>query len=323
MSTTTLIPASPQPFTPSPGQKIDPVLARSWLLVNAVQPERFAVAEESAADVVVLDIEDAVAPKDKDAARDNAVAWLSSGHTAWVRLNGYGTKWWEEDVAALATTLPSALAATGGETGPPGGLAGVVLAMVESTDHVNETAARLPGVPVVALVETARGLQRINSIAAAKGTYRLAFGIGDFRRDTGFGESPMALAYARSQFTIAARATGLPGAVDGPTVGTTGVKLAEAAAVTAEFGMTGKICLQPEQCAVVNEGLSPSQDEITWAHEFLDDFAADGGVIRNGSDLPRKSRADRILALAEAFGVRWLREDEVDHAPAPSDTFHY
>ena len=324
MSTTSLIPASPQTFTPTPGQRIDPVLARSWLLVNAVQPERFPVAEDSAADIVVLDIEDAVAPKDKDTARDNAVAWLSSGHTAWVRLNGYGTKWWDDDVTALAATLPSALAgpSAAGAAGR-GGLAGVVLAMVESTDHVNETAARLPGVPVVALVETARGLQRINSIAAAKGTYRLAFGIGDFRRDTGFGESPMALAYARSQFTIAARATGLPGAVDGPTVGTTGVKLAEAAAVTAEFGMTGKICLQPEQCAVVNEGLSPSQDEITWAHEFLADFAADGGVIRNGSDLPRKARADRILSLAEAFGVRWLREDEDDHAPAPSDTFHY
>ena len=142
-------------------------------------------------------------------------------------------------------------------------------------------------------------------------------------RRTGFGESPAALAYARSTFTIAAKATGLPGAIDGPTVGTTGVKLAEATAVTAEFGMTGKLCLTPEQCGAINEGLSPSQDEITWAHEFLDDFEADGGVIRNGSDLPRKARATKILTLAEAFGVRWLHEDDDDHAPAPSDTFHY
>ncbi|VXC02992.1 CoA ester lyase [Citricoccus sp. K5] len=319
MSSTPLIPAIPHHFTPTPGQRIDPVLARSWLLVNAVHPEKFPAAEDSPADIVVLDIEDAVAPQDKDTARANAVEWLSGGHSAWVRLNGYGSSWWEQDVAALAATLPRA---SGGPV-PEGGLAGVVLAMVESTDHVNETAARLPGIPVVALVETARGLQRINSIAAAKGTYRLAFGIGDFRRDTGFGESPLALAYARSQFTIAAKATGLPGPIDGPTVGTTGVKLAEAAATTAEFGMTGKICLLPEQCAVVNEGLSPSQDEITWAHEFLDDFATDGGIIRNGSDLPRKARADRILELAEAFGVQWIREDEDDHAPAPSDTFHY
>ena len=191
---TPLTPSAPQQFSTSAGQKIDPVLARSWLLVNAVQPERFAAAEESEADIVILDIEDAVAPKDKDAAREHAVQWLSGGHNAWVRLNGYGTKWWEDDVAALAQTLPQSVGGPLAE----GGLAGVVLAMVESTDHVNETAARLPGIPVVALVETARGLQRINSIAAAKGTYRLAFGIGDFRRDTGFGESPAALAYARS-----------------------------------------------------------------------------------------------------------------------------
>ena len=63
----------------------------------------------------------------------------------------------------------------------------VMLAMVESVDHVTETAKRLAGVPIVALVETARGLERITEIAAAKGTFRLAFGIGDFRRDTGFG----------------------------------------------------------------------------------------------------------------------------------------
>lgn len=307
-------------FSPAPGQRIDPTLARSWLLVNAAQPERFAPAEESAADIVVLDVEDAVAPKDKAAALQNAVDWLTSGHTAWVRLNGYGTKWWEQDMAALAATLPTAL----GGTVESGGLAGVILAMVESTDHVNETAARLPGIPVVALVETARGLQRVNSIAAARGTFRLAFGIGDFRRDTGLGESPLALAYTRSQFTIAAKATGLPGAIDGPTVGSTGVKLAEATAVTAEFGMTGKICLAPEQCAAVNEGLSPSQEELAWAHEFLADFEADGGEIRNGSDLPRKARAEKILSLAEAFGVTSTRYPDQDNSlAAPSDTYHY
>ena len=68
-----------------------------------------------------------------------------------------------------------------------------MLAMVESVDHVTETAKRLPGVPIVALVETARGLERITEIAATKGTFRLAFGIGDFRRDTGFGDNPITL----------------------------------------------------------------------------------------------------------------------------------
>lgn len=151
-----------------------------------------------------------------------------------------------------------------------------MLAMVESVDHVTETAKRLPDVPIVALVETARGLERITEIAATKGTFRLAFGIGDFRRDTGFGDDPATLAYTRSRFTIASKAADLPSAIDGPTIGSNPLKLIEATAVSTQFGMTGKICLTPDQCAVVNEGLSPSQDEISWAKEFFAEFERDG-----------------------------------------------
>ncbi|OBJ51970.1 CoA ester lyase [Mycobacterium sp. 1423905.2] len=290
------------------GYRLDPVLARSWLLVNGAHADRFEAATRSRADIVVLDIEDAVAPKDKDVARDNVVRWLSADHTDWVRINGFGTPWWAEDVAQLAQTQ----------------VGGVMLAMVESVDHVTETAKRLPNKPIVALVETARGLERITEIAAAKGTFRLAFGIGDFRRDTGFGEDPTTLAYARSRFTIAAKAAGLPSAIDGPTIGSNPLKLIEATAVSVEFGMTGKICLSPDQCAVVNEGLSPSQDEIGWAKEFFAEFERDGGEIRNGSDLPRIARATKILDLARSYGIVASEfEDEPVHSPAPSDTYHY
>ncbi|MDL9946611.1 CoA ester lyase [Gordonia sp. ABSL11-1] len=290
------------------GFRIDPVLARSWLLVNGAQAGRFAPASRSRADIVVLDIEDAVAPKDKLAARDNVMTWLTAGNADWVRVNGFGTPWWADDLATLATTS----------------VGGVMLAMVESVDHVSETAKRLPGVPIVALVETARGLERISEIASAKGTFRLAFGIGDFRRDTGFGDDPATLAYARSRFTIAAKAAHLPSAIDGPTVGSGALKLSEATAVSAEFGMTGKICLTPDQCHPVNEGLSPSQDEISWAREFFAEFERDGGEIRNGSDLPRIARATKILDLARAYGIEATDyDDDPVHSPAPSDTYHY
>ncbi|MGV7778858.1 HpcH/HpaI aldolase/citrate lyase family protein, partial [Mycobacterium kansasii] len=83
------------------------------------------------------------------------------------------------------------------------------------------------------------------------------------------------------RFTIAAKAAGLASAIDGPTIGSNPLKLIEATAVSVEFGMTGKICLSPDQCAVVNEGLSPSQDEIGWAKEFFAEFERDGGEIRN------------------------------------------
>ncbi|WP_094987057.1 HpcH/HpaI aldolase/citrate lyase family protein [Mycobacterium ulcerans] len=290
------------------GSRIDPVLARSWLLVNGTHADRFQAASHSRADIVVVDIEDAVAPKDKGSARDNVVHWLGDGNADWVRINGFGTPWWADDIAILA----------GSSVG------GVMLAMVESVDHVTETARRLPNVPIVALVETARGLERITEIASAKGTFRLAFGIGDFRRDTGFGKDATTLAYARSRFTIAAKAAGLPSAIDGPTIGSNPLKLIEASAVSVEFGMTGKICLSPEQCAVVNEGLSPSQDEIGWAKEFFAEFERDGGEIRNGSDLPRIARATKILDLARAYGIEASDfEDEPVHSPAPTDTYHY
>ena len=290
------------------GSRIDPVLARSWLLVNGAQADRFQAAAHSRADIVVLDIEDAVAPKDKLTARDNVVRWLGAGNSDWVRVNGFGTQWWADDLKTLADTS----------------IGGVMLAMVESVDHVTETAKRLPNIPIVALVETARGLERITEIAAAKGTFRLAFGIGDFRRDTGFGEDPATLAYARSRFTIAAKAAHLPSAIDGPTIGSNPLKLIEATAVSVEFGMTGKICLSPDQCSVVNEGLSPSQDEIAWAKEFFAEFERDGGEIRNGSDLPRIARATKILELARAYGIEASDfDDEAVHAPAPSDTYHY
>ena len=122
------------------GSRIDPVLARSWLLVNGAQYDRFAPAAASRADIVVLDIEDAVAPKDKLSARENVIRWLSEGNSDWVRVNGFGTPWWADDLDALGKLSPG----------------GVMLAMVESVDHVTETAKRLPNVPIVALVETAR-----------------------------------------------------------------------------------------------------------------------------------------------------------------------
>ena len=123
---------------------------------------------------------------------------------------------------------------------------------------------------------------------------------------------------------LPSKAAHLPGAIDGPTVGSSALKLSEATAVSAEFGMTGKICLTPDQSATVNEGLSPSQDEISWAQEFLAEFERDGGVIRNGSDLPRKARAEKILNLARAYGIEVSEfDDQAVHVAAPSDTYHY
>ncbi|WP_106278306.1 HpcH/HpaI aldolase/citrate lyase family protein [Geodermatophilus tzadiensis] len=272
-------------------RRVGPEDARSWLLVNGARPELFDPAHGSRADQVVLDIEDAVDPARKDEARAGVCRWLSDGErSAWVRINDHSTPYWEDDVAALA--------------GVPG-LLGVVLAKTEAAEHVTETYDRLGGAtPVLALVESALGIEESVSIARARGTFRLAFGSGDYRRDTGTSADDLAMAYPRSRLVVASRIGELPGPIDGPTVTHSLPVLREQSAVTVSLGLTGKLCLDPDQAPVLNEIISPAPSDVAWAQDFLADFDARDQVIRDGSDLPRLARARKITRLAETFGVQ-------------------
>lgn len=264
-------------------------IARSWLLVAATRPEDFDAAEASRADQIILDVEDAVDPRRKPEARDGIVSWLSNGGTGWVRINDRTSDFWSDDVDALAG-LP--------------GLRGVMLAKAEAAEHVSETFDRLRGAtPVIALVESALGIEEAANIARARGAYRLAFGSGDYRRDTGTSADDLAMAYPRSRLVVASRVGKLPGPIDGPTVGTNHPVLREQSSVAVALGMTGKLCLDIEQLPIINEVISPTRSDVAWAREFLRDFEARGRVIRDGSDLPRLGRAEKIDKLARAFGV--------------------
>jgi citrate lyase subunit beta/citryl-CoA lyase len=263
-------------------------LSRSWLLASAADEANFAPALASEADSVVFDMEDAVPAPGKAEARERVVEALSTGMTAWVRVNGMETEYWAKDLAALSKAP---------------GLRGVMLAMTERPEQVTHTAMRLhAGTPVVALIESAVGIENATAIASAPGTFRLAFGVGDFRRDTGVSDDPMALAYARSKLVVASRVGQLPGPIDGPTVGALGEELLAACKVTASMGMTGKLCLLLEAADTINKGLSPSESEIKWAHELLDAHAA-GAVVGDGSYLPRLARAEKISSLADSYGL--------------------
>ncbi|GAB3551299.1 CoA ester lyase [Arthrobacter tumbae] len=263
-------------------------LSRSWLLASAASEQNFAPALASEADSVVFDIEDAVPAESKPEARERVVEALSTGMTAWVRVNGIETDFWAADLAALSKAP---------------GLRGVMLAMTEKPEQVTHTAMRLQaGTPVLALVESALGIENATAIASAPGTFRLAFGVGDFRRDTGASDDPMALAYARAKLVVASRVGQLPGPIDGPTVGALGDDLLEACKVTASMGMTGKLCLRPDAADTINTGLSPSESEIQWAHELLDAHAS-GAVVGDGSYLPRLARAQKISSLADSYGL--------------------
>lgn len=253
----------------------------------ASKPELFEIAQESEADAIIIDIEDAVAAKDKAQARADTVEWLSTGHRAWVRINDAASDFWSTDLAEL-------------ERAP--GLEGVMLAKTESASHVNDTADRLPeGMRILALVETARGVLHVEQIANAPSTFRLAFGTGDFKRDTATGDDPIALAYARSQLVIASRAARLPAPIDGPTLSMDG--LDAGTRLAKEMGMSGKLLLTHEQAPMINAGLAPSPDEVAWAHGFVRAFEESGGKITDGSDLPRLARAQKIQAQARDFGI--------------------
>lgn len=264
-------------------------LSRSWLFVNASKPELFASGQTSDADSIIFDLEAAVPDDQKDTARANVVSALENGMVGWVRVNNTWTHHWEEDLDALSG-LP--------------GLRGIMLPNTEEPEQVTLTSIRAGvGMPILALIETALGLENATRIASAAGTFRLAFGVNDFRKDTGIGDDPVALAYARSRLVIASRVGGLAGAIDGPSSPGAGKSTVSSdCAWTMKMGMTGKLVLSEAQVPYVNEGLAPSEEDREWAREMLKEAEhADG--ITDGSYLPRMARAKKIASLADSYGL--------------------
>jgi citrate lyase subunit beta / citryl-CoA lyase len=153
-------------------------------------------------------------------------------------------------------------------------------------------------VPVVALVESAVGIENLSSIARRPSTARLAFGSGDFRKDTGIGDDPFALSYARSRLTIASRAARLPGPIDGPSRSTDPGVVKRETCDAKLVGMTGRLCLRGDQTAVVNEVLQPSRGEVAEARAILGREPIPG----DPSEVPRRAQAEKILELANALG---------------------
>lgn len=259
--------------------------ARTWLLVAAGRSNPAETAGAATADVVVLDLEDAVPAELKDAARTSVARSLRSGAHAWVRINDADSPYWADDLAELGH-LP--------------GLEGVVLAKVEHADQIDATAAALPAAtPIVALLESAAGIEAAATIAHRPATARLAFGSGDFRRDTGMSDAAEAMAYPRTRLTVASRAAGLPGPIDGPTVGEDEERLRADTAAAAALGMTARICLRAGQVNVVNTALSPSPADIDWATGIL--RADADGATRDGSYRPQLARAQAVIERAKIY----------------------
>jgi citrate lyase subunit beta/citryl-CoA lyase len=270
--------------------------ATTFLFVPGDRPDRFAKAANSGADVVILDLEDAVANHQKAHALAHVVAALTTPHAeipggtlrAIVRVNADDLS---GDIALLSNV---------GER-EENGLIGIMLPKAEDEESVRQIITAMHGVPVIPLIETARGLVNVNEIAASPGVARLAFGAVDFGRDLD-ATDPAVFDFARAQIVIASRAAGLVGPIDSPCVSIddTAIILAESTRAR-DFGFTGKMCIHPGQCAHVASGFVLTPEQVEWARKVvrLEGSATklDGQMV----DKPIVDRAKRILERAKDY----------------------
>lgn len=274
--------------------------ARSFLFVPANRPERYAKALASGADAVIIDLEDAIAPADKLAARQTLVQTIDSleaaqRHRLLVRINAAGTSWHAGDLAALR-----------GLAGQ--GLGAVMVSKAESAATLAEVAARAgPSCALLPLIESVAGLDAVDALAACPRVARLAFGHLDFQVDAGLAcdAAELELIPVRLALVLASRRAGLAAPVDGIAPGTQDTaQLASDAARGRRGGFGGKLCIHPAQVAVVNAAFAPSAAELDRARRVVAAFeAAGGGVFSLDGrmvDAPVLLLARRTLAQAAA-----------------------
>ena len=268
-------------------------LPRSYLFVPGDRPERFAKALASGADVVVLDLEDAVAPSVKAAARDAVADFLATTDALErlvVRVNDESTPWFEDDLAVVRAHAARA----------------VMLPKAERAASVARVRAACPDCAVLPLIESARGVVAAALIAASPGVQRLVFGTIDYALDMDLqGElaSTVGLDAAASHLALASRAADIAAPVAGVTVAIDDETQLRADLTRARaHGFAAKLCIHPKQIAAVHALLAPSPDELGWAERVLAaaDSAAGAAVQLDGRmiDKPVIERARRIVQRA-------------------------
>lgn len=270
--------------------------ARSFLFVPATRPDRFAKALQSAADCIILDLEDAVPSDEKGAARNHVVQSLPSFSAedrarTLVRINAADTNWWADDLHALAAVCPS-------------GLGGVVIPKAEQAAVLESAAATLGSrVVLVPLIESLAGLDAATELATSRQVVRLAFGHLDFQLDLGMkvGVEEVELTSVRFDLVAASRRAKLSAPIDGVTVDTgSEASLRRDTDRARAFGFGAKLCIHPQQVVVVNEVFTPSEREVIWARRVLAGaeahqgraFSLEGKMV----DLPVIRLAQQLLA---------------------------
>ena len=264
---------------------------RSLLFVPGNRPELAAKAPRSGPDAVVLDLEDAVPPAAKDEARATvrqAAADLAGVVPVCVRVNPPGTPWFADDAAAL-----------------PDGLAAVVVPKLDTAAPVDEVAGALGGRPVVAGIETVRGVADAREVLRSP-VVACYFGAEDYIADLGGVRSAGndEVAWARAYVAVAARLAAVA-ALDMVTIDfRDGDRFTAEAREARALCYAGKMCIHPGQVALAHDAFRPTDDEVDWARRLLAAFDAAGGdtIAFQGQmvDEVVAARARAVLASSSA-----------------------
>ena len=261
---------------------------QSLLFVPGSRPERFDKALASGADLVAIDLEDAVGPADKASARAAALAAVGSPRLG-IRINGIRTRTGLADLLAIsACAAPTAF---------------VMVPMVETVAELEIVHAILPDVPLLPLIETVKGLRVADAIAATPDVGGLMLGGADFAGELGVAMSWDALFAARAHIAMACAAARVP-AIDVPYLDLDNLDgLAAEVTRIAAMGFAAKSVVHPKHVAVVHTVLRPSVEQIAEAHAAEAAYAAAGeaAVRWQGKMLeaPVMARYRRILGLQE------------------------
>ncbi|GIG24333.1 HpcH/HpaI aldolase/citrate lyase family protein [Cellulomonas denverensis] len=269
---------------------------RTLLYAPADRPDLAAKALAGDADVVVLDLEDAVAPARKASARDalaGLIAAAPAGRPVQVRVNQEHAPWHADDLAAVAE-LPASV--------------GLRVPKVNRPEAVRALAAALPGRPLHLLLEDALGIEHAFAVATADpAVATLGLGEADLRSDLGVsGEE--GLAWVRSRVVTAARAAGLPAPAMSVYPHVTDLDGLRASCVAGRaLGFVGRAAIHPRQLPAIRAAFTPDAAEVERAREVLDRVAGahqagvGAVVLADGTflDVAMVERARSVVALAE------------------------
>ncbi|MEY9489253.1 citrate lyase subunit beta/citryl-CoA lyase [Streptomyces calvus] len=267
----------------------------TWLYAPGDRPSVVAKALVAGADVVVIDLEDAVAPDRKSYAREATAELLRTPQPVpvHVRVNALSGPWGRPDLAAL-TTAP--------------GLSGLRLPKVSSPADVVRVARRAVSahggtLPLYALLETALGIERAHAVARAHPSLRgIAIGEADLRADLGVRDDA-GLDWCRSRVVVAARAAGLAPPTQSVHPDTRDLDGLRASCLRGRsLGFLGRAAIHPRQLPVIERAYLPTEEEIEQAETVLKAAAAHQGAqaLPDGTfvDAAVVTAAHRTLALA-------------------------